>query len=296
MVIGIIVHGGAWDIPEEAHEAHLRGVAYAAEAGHDLLRTGASAVEAVEEAVRHLEEDPTFDAGRGSFLNSDAEVEMDAMIIDGRRIDMGAVAAVQGVLHPVSLARAVMERTEHTMLVGEGAMAFAREIGVETLDVRELITERERRRLEEILSDPDFRTRRVFEGPADTVGAVAVDAEGHVAAATSTGGTPNKRAGRVGDSPLVGSGAYADDQLGGASTTGWGESIMKVVLAKYVCDAIPHLGPEGAAIEGIGHLSRRVDGVGGVIALSPDGEPGFFQNTPRMAVSLITPGRKVTRI
>jgi beta-aspartyl-peptidase (threonine type) len=290
----IIVHGGAWDIPPDMQEAHRQGCSSAVEEGYALLRQGKSALDAVEAAVRILEDDPAFDAGRGSFLNSDGEVELDAIIMEGDELRTGAVAAVQHILHPISLARAVMERTQHCLLVGEGALRFARSIDMDTVEVPELLTCRELERWKALRAEKTFEQRDVFEDAVSrykrkgTVGAVAIDSHGTIAAATSTGGTPNKLAGRVGDSPLVGCGNYADSRIAGVSVTGWGESIMKVVLAKRVCDNVQRgLAPMEAGKEAIGYLKARVDGLAGVIVLTRAGEVAHAFNTPFMAVASI---------
>jgi beta-aspartyl-peptidase (threonine type) len=262
------------------------------EEGYSLLQSGKGALDAVEAAVRVLEEDPTFDAGRGSFLNAEGEVELDAIIMEGDELRFGAVAAVQHVLHPVTLARAVMERTSHCMLVGEGALRFARSIDMETVEVPELLTCRELERWKTIRAQKSFEQREVFEDAIDryqrkgTVGAVAIDSGGTIAAATSTGGTPNKLAGRVGDSPLVGCGNYADSRVGGVSVTGWGESIMKVVLARRICEGLERgLDENESARESIDYLHARVDGLAGVIVLTRDGRMAHSYNTPYMAMA-----------
>ena len=282
------------EIPPEMHEAHRLGCSKAVEEGYSLLHLGRSAVDAVEAAVRIMEDDPTFDAGRGSFLNSDGEVELDAIIMEGDELRMGAVAAVQHILHPISLARAVMERTPHCLLVGDGALRFARSIGMETVEVPDLLTCRELERWKAIRADKSFEQRDVFEDALSrykrkgTVGAVAIDSKGTIAAATSTGGTPNKLAGRVGDSPLVGCGNYADSRVCGVSATGWGESIMRVVLAKRVSDNVQRgLGPLNAGQEAIEYLKARVDGLAGVIVLTRTGEMAHAFNTPHMAMASI---------
>lgn len=292
--IAIIVHGGAWDIPADLHEAHQRGCAAAAERGYEVLAMGGGSLDAVEEAVRLMEEDPTFDAGRGAFLNADGEVELDAIIMEGDGLRSGAVAAVQHILHPVSLARAVMERTEHSLLVGDGALRFARAIDMETVEVPELLTCRELERWKQLKAQKAFETREVFEDALSrysrkgTVGAVALDEHGTISAATSTGGTPNKMAGRVGDSPLVGCGNYADSRSAGVSCTGWGESIMRVTLARRVCEGIEGgLGPKEASRQAVSYLKSRVDGLGGVIVIDKSGRIAHSYNTPYMATASI---------
>ena len=280
----LIVHGGAWNIPDEFVAAHLNGVTNAIQQIYPLLLTGLSALDAVEKAVNLLEADPTYDAGRGAFLNEIGEIELDALIMDGRNLNVGSVAAVQNLLHPVSLARKVMEATEHCLLVGQGAMKFAKKMGFEELPPEELLTERELIFFNKIKNNSDFRTELPFEFTAmDTVGAVAMDEYGNFAAATSTGGTARKMVGRVGDSPIVGAGGYADNELGAVSTTGWGESIMKVLLAKTVCDAFENQSAMSAGQRGIAILQKKVNGLGGVIGIDHRGEYAFAHNTPRMA-------------
>ncbi|MFQ5869020.1 MAG: isoaspartyl peptidase/L-asparaginase [Candidatus Zixiibacteriota bacterium] len=295
----IIVHGGAWDIPGEVHKAHLKGCRKAAELGYEILSSGGSALDAVEAAVRALEGDPTFDAGRGSFLNLEAEVEMDAIIMDGRDLESGAVAGVGNVRNPVSLARLVMEKTDHLLLIGEGAKAFAPRCGVRLCPTEELLVGRELRRYRALKRKKDFKPRTIFEPKrSGTVGAVAIDKEGNLASATSTGGVPKKLPGRVADTPIIGCGAYADNSSGAVSSTGWGESIMKVLLAKTVCDFMA----EGftalvACRKGIQLLGRKVGGLGGAIAIDRRGNLGFSYNTPHMAYAFADGrGKTVSRI
>ncbi len=290
----IVVHGGAWAIPDDAVEAHLRGCSRAAEVGSNALERGGTAVDAVEAAVREMEEDPTYDAGRGAFLNREGVIELDASIMDGASLRAGSVAAVRNILHPVTLARRVMELTDHVMLVGEGANLFAAEAGISTVPEEELLVGRELERWRALLKDPRFRARVIFEPPSarsadgggrgDTVGAVALDRDGHVAAATSTGGTPKKRMGRVGDSPIVGAGAYADDAAGAVSATGWGEPIMRSCLSLRVLSPPPRAGGlADAARTALEDMLARFDGRGGVICLAPGGEVAARFTTPRMA-------------
>ena len=287
----IIVHGGAGDIPAELHEAHQRGVRRAVEAGWDLLETGRSAMDAVETAIAIMEDDEAFDAGRGSFLNADGQVELDAGFMDGSELQVGAVASVQFIQNPIRLARAVMEKSEHVLLVGQGAQRFAHKMGFSSCDLTDLAVPREFERWQKVLFGQASLTRQASAPPADTVGCVALDRAGHVAAGTSTGGTPNKMPGRVGDVPMVGCGFYADDQLGGASSTGWGESIAKVLLARLALHHLEQLGdPWAAAAAAIQELSDKVKGRGGIILLSPEGRPGWHHNTPHMSRAYRTCG------
>jgi beta-aspartyl-peptidase (threonine type) len=292
----LIVHGGAWDIPDGQVEDHIRGVRRAVSEVFPRLRNGLSALDAVEAAVNVLEEDPTFDSGRGAVLNAQGEIELDAMIMEGAELRYGAVAAVQDILHPVTLARAVMERTEHCFLVGSGAQQFARRIGMPAVQPQELLTEREWNYYQQhVQNNPNYTARQAFEpAPMDTVGAVALDCQGNLAAATSTGGTAGKLPGRVGDSPLLGAGAYADNTSGAASATGWGEYIMRVLLSKTACDLLLSLPADEAARRAVRVLEARVRGLGGVILIDRHGHYGLAHNTPRMAFAYAEPEGQIT--
>ena len=304
----LLVHGGAWAIPAAEAEAHENGVRNALEAGYAVLRRGGAAVDAVEAAVVVLEDDPTFDAGRGSFLTSDGRVQLDALLMDGGRMKAGGVACVERLRNPIQAARLVLEQSPHVYFVGAGAEAFAASHGMKLIDNAELVLDRERVRLAEaqaraaagladetfsgLQDDKDaataFQRAREFESH-DTVGAVALDARGNLAAATSTGGTLNKTPGRVGDSSLIGCGCYADNLSAAVSLTGWGEPIMKLVLGKWATDRVAAgTAPEIAAEEAIAYLYNRLGGHGGIILLGPDGRFGFAHNTPAMAWGLAT--------
>jgi beta-aspartyl-peptidase (threonine type) len=287
-MISFIVHGGAWDIPDDLVEAHRNGVRQALAIGWNILMNGGSAVEAVEKSVNFMEDDPTFDAGRGSFVNSIGEIELDASIMDGTTFRAGAIAAVQNIRNPISLARVIMDKSEHILLAGRGAVRFAEEHGITRCAKEDLLVGRELERWKEIQrSKKSTSTKDAFRKkmPHDTVGAVAVDCNGVIASGTSTGGTPNKYPGRVGDSPLIGCGTYADSSVGGASCTGWGEAIIKVVLAKTVIDLMEYNGgdPAAAAKQAILRLEKKADGFGGVIVVNNSGVPAVAFNTPRMA-------------
>jgi beta-aspartyl-peptidase (threonine type) len=295
--MSLIVHGGAWDIPDSGAAAHKEGIANAVRSGWKVLSGGGSAVAAVEAAVAALEDDETFDAGRGSFMNASGEVELDASIMDGKTLKAGAVAAVSNVKNPVSLARKVMEDGNHVFLVGMGAVRFARENGIELCRKDDLIIPRELERWRELQRTRQRSIRSLFTGknvPSDTVGAVALDRYGNLASATSTGGLPNKFPGRVGDSPLIGCGTYADNQVGAVSTTGWGEAMIRVVMAKTIIDLMERdrLSPAEAGKEGLKILRKKVNGYGGFIILNRKGEPGVVYNTSRMARGYMTSGLK----
>lgn len=288
----LIVHGGAWDIPLTEHQAHIDGVRTAADFGWELLLAGHSALDVVEQVVRTLEDDPTFNAGRGSFMNSEGQIELDALIMDGATLESGAVAAVRRITNPISLARLVMNETEHALIVGAGAQDFARKMGIKKVSQQDLLVGRELERWQQSQRSLPRGSRDTLDRPPHgTVGAVARDRDGNIAAGTSTGGTPNKLAGRVGDSPLIGCGAYADNMTGGASATGLGESLMKIVICKLACDLIGlGLNAQAAADEAIRRLGEeRVRGSGGVIIVDHTGHVGYAYNTPYMARATIQP-------
>jgi len=284
----IVVHGGAWAIPDDMVEAHTRGVQNALDKGWHVLEGGGSALDAVEAAIVCMEDDETFDAGRGSFLTRDGRVQLDALMMDGATLRAGGVGCVERIRNPIRASRLVLDKSPHVYFVAEGAERFAQEHGMPLCRNEELVIEREIQRLKEAqkkeaAGHPDL----TFAGPLsshDTVGCVALDANGNIAAGTSTGGTLNKAPGRVGDSSLIGCGCYADNESAAASTTGWGEPIMKLVLAKWTADRIAAGNlPEWSAQEAMNYLKQRVNGHGGIIVLSRDGHFGIAHNTPRMA-------------
>jgi beta-aspartyl-peptidase (threonine type) len=317
----LLVHGGAWAIPPGEAAAHEVGVRNALEAGYAVLARGGSSLDAVESAVAILEEDPTFDAGRGSFLTSDGRVQLDALLMDGGRMKAGGVACVERIRNPIHAARLVLEESPHVYFVGVGAEEFAQAHGMSLIDNGELVLDRERQRLSIAqarhasgLADETFSGSCTDDAVAfhddkspetafsaatdhvphtdshDTVGAVALDSRGNLAAATSTGGTLNKTPGRVGDSSLIGCGCYAANLSAAVSLTGWGEPIMKLVLGKWATDRVSFgTAPELAAREAISYLYNRLGGHGGIILLGPDGRFGFAHNTPAMAWGLATP-------
>ncbi|XP_003726996.1 isoaspartyl peptidase/L-asparaginase [Strongylocentrotus purpuratus] len=287
-VPAIAVHGGAWAIPDDLKADSCRGVERAVRVGYKVLEDGGTAVDAVEAAVSALEDDPVFDAGTGSVLNYDGDVEMDAIIMEGKELRCGAVACVNNIKNPISLARKVMEETDHALLVGHGANRFASEMGIEKVPTSDLVTEDARRTWEECRKfkktvDVFFSSRP--EAGHETVGSVASDKWGNVACATSTGGISAKMVGRVGDSPIIGSGAYCDNAYGAVSTTGHGENIMKVTLSKTIISYMEHLGlsAQEAADKAIGFMAKRVGGVGGAIVLSSSGQLAKSFNSERMA-------------
>ena len=308
----LLVHGGAWAIPADAAAAHQAGVRNALETGYAVLSRGGSALDAVEAAVTVLEDNPAFDAGRGSFLTSDGRVQLDALLMDGGRMKAGGVACVERLRNPIQAARLVLEKSRHVYFVGPGAEQFAHAHGMALIDNAELVLDRERERLAQAqarqaagLADLSFSGQALHDDkspetalPADpdgfdshdTVGAVALDGRGNLAAATSTGGTLNKTPGRVGDSSLIGCGCYADNLSAAVSLTGLGEPIMKLVLGKWATDRVAAgTAPELAAQEAIAYLYNRLGGHGGIILLGPDGRFGLAHNTPAMAWGIATP-------
>ncbi len=253
--------------------------------GRAVLTRGGSALDAVEAAVRILEDCPVLDAGRGSYPNTEGNIEMDALIMDGQTLSMGAIAAIQRVCHPISLARRVMVESGHHFLVGPGADAFADSIGFPRCDLDYLLVGDALTRFKAVRDDgsPSITEQSVAPTLGDTVGAVALDLDGNVAAATSTGGTLNKRPGRVGDSPLVGCGAYADNWTSAVSATGHGEALMRVVISKRVCDFVAAgLSAQAACDAAIRLLEERTGGEGGLIAVDARGQVGFSFNTNAM--------------
>jgi beta-aspartyl-peptidase (threonine type) len=238
-----------------------------------------------------MEDDETFDAGRGSFLNYDGHVQLDAMIMEGHTLRAGAVGCVEHLQNPIRAARKILEESPHVYLVGSGAEAFAQAHGIPLCQNEELVVPRERERLRLAQRQVPLRQPVEFGGPqaGDTVGAVALDRAGHLAAATSTGGTLNKTPGRVGDSSLIGCGCYADNESAAASLTGWGEAIMKLVLGKHVCDRVLQgASPQEAAGTALAYLRRRLGGHGGIVMLDPRGRLGLAHSTPRMAWAVRT--------
>lgn len=279
----IIVHGGAGNWMNFDEQAVLNGVRSAAQAGWDVLSKGGSALEAVEAATLILEDDPLFDAGYGSFINEQGEVEMDALISDGRDVRFGAVAAVRRVQHPITLARLVMTQTQNAFFAGDGADQLAAQLGMPLVANVEMITEKE---LEQFRQRAHKNQER--EGKkTGTVGAVALDAAGHLASATSTGGTPDKKKGRIGDSPIFGAGGYADDQSAAASATGVGENIMRFFLCKQAADeARGGLKAQAAAQAAVDFLAARIPSPeAGIICIAVDGTIGAVHTTTAMPVA-----------
>ena len=284
----LIVHGGAWDIPDDAVDACRAGCLRALHAGWTVLKNGGHALDAIEAAIIVLEDDPVFDAGYGSHLTLDGHVECDAIIMDAATLRAGSVAGLRRVKNPIRAARAVLEKCPHMMLVSEGAEHFASQHGVSLCDPEELVSPAEREAWLRCKEDSHAAEHHRGHGQG-TVGAVALDEQGRLYAATSTGGTCCKLPGRVGDSPLIGCGCYADEETGGVSSTGYGEAIMRVVMAKTATDFLRPSSstPIRAAQAAVQLLAKRGNGTGGLILLDKQGQPGFAFNTPRMAYGYV---------
>jgi len=283
----LIVHGGAGADPTDGRDELRTGMRAAVVAGWRVLGEGGRAVDAVEAAVRALEDHPRFNAGRGAVLTAAGTIELDASIMEGDRLRCGAVGAVRGIANAITLARRVMDDGRHVLLVGDGALQFARAAGLPECDPASLVTERQRRR---------WLDRQRVPGAAGTVdaagtvGAVALDRHGTMAAATSTGGIAGKLPGRVGDSALIGGGTYADSTLGGVSCTGDGEAIIRVVLARRALDYLKEADDAAYAAQvAVDLLVEEGQGHGGLILLDWRGRTGYAHSTPFMPVGWMSP-------
>lgn len=278
MTFSIIVHGGAGEVPLDSLDARKQGCHIAAEAGAHILKRGGQALDAVQAAVEVLENNPLFNAGTGSTLNHEGRVETDAAIMDGAILKAGAVAAVSGIRNPIRLARAVMEHSPHILLAGEGAYRFAQQHGIETCDPSELVV-------------PAQRSH--WEKEHGTVGAVALDAEGRLAAATSTGGIFDKLPGRVGDTPLIGCGTYADANAA-VSCTGSGEDIMRTTLARHAAYLVEQgLDATAAARQAIVYFAEQTHGDAGIILMSNRGVHGYARNSAHMPICALASGKEL---
>lgn len=276
-VPALLIHGGAGADPAFGREELRQGIRDAVSVGWAALRDGGSAVDAVEAAVCAMEDNPRFNAGRGSALTSEGTVEMDASIMEGDTLRNGAVACVSNMRHPITLARRILDVERYSLFVSEGAMARAHALGIPFCDPEELITDVQRQRLESPLGG--------------TVGAVALDRRGLIAAATSTGGMSGKPPGRVGDSPLIGCGTYAESTSGGVSCTGEGEAIIRVVLARRTIDILKVAGdPMHACQIAMDILLEEGRGGGGLICIDWKGRLGWAHSTPLMPVGYMSPG------
>lgn len=290
----LMVHGGAGALDNVKDNKtalrYLESIRGVLEHGRNILSLGGSALEAVETCASLLEDDPVFNAGCGSVLNEDGKVEMDAAIMDGRDLSAGAIAAINNIANPIQLARLVIAESEHVMLISDGAMQFADHCGMKRTPDHYFFTPDRIAQLEEarlknrIMLDHDSDEMDGEDQKYGTIGAVAMDLAGNLAAATSTGGIVNKRKGRVGDSPIIGAGVYADNETCAVSATGYGEDFMRTVLAKTISDAMEMRGGDAhEAVEyGIDYLRRKVKGRGGVIVVDRFGNCAADFTTKKM--------------
>jgi len=284
----LVIHGGAGvvrkEMTPEKEKAVRAGLEKALQAGYSALKSGASSLDAVTRAIVVLEDDPNFNAGKGAVFNHDGRNELDASIMDGATLRAGAVANVHRIKNPIELARAVMEKSEHVMLIEEGAEKFAQSIGMHLVDPKYFYTEERWKALQQALDEEKAKTAEPGKTPHHgTVGAVALDGKGNLAAGTSTGGMTNKRFGRVGDSPIIGAGTYADARCA-VSATGWGEYYIRATAARDICARVEFRGDElkKAADEVVLGVIPKLGGDGGVIALDKDGNIAMPFNTDGM--------------
>lgn len=279
MIPKIIAHGGAWDWDDALDEGKQEGLKEAVSVGYEILRKGGSALDAVEQTVIALENNPVFDAGTGAHLNRDGVAQLDALITDGSSHNFGAVGGVTRIKNPVALARKIMDETPQCFFIGEGANSIAEELGIQLVSNDSLVTDAMREH---------YRAQRT-DGIPDTVGAVAIDSEGNVASATSTSGTPLKPAGRIGDSPLYGAGGFSENGIGAAGTTGKGEHIMRTLLAKYGCDKmVEGLNAVNAAKATMQYANTIFDkSMVGIIMVDARGRLGAAHTTPKLAVGWV---------
>ncbi|XP_013111931.2 probable isoaspartyl peptidase/L-asparaginase GA20639 [Stomoxys calcitrans] len=292
----LLVHGGAGDVSDESIPFKKIGVKLAARVGYETLKKTGSVVEAVQQAVQSMEENDQFNSGYGSVLTWEGDVEMDASIMDGSTLNAGCVSLAKDILHPIALARSVMEKTRHMYLAGEGAMAFAVEEGFEILPEGSLVTEKSKKALEDYKNSLNGTSAnkkqkscpeigdKIFGSPG-TVGAVAIDAYGNVAAATSTGGITGKMPGRIGDSPILGGGTYADNDSGCVSATGQGETIMRFNVASKILALIEHFGmsAQDATAKVLEEMTHRFNQTAGVISIDGKGNLGIYFTSRRMS-------------
>ncbi len=282
----MVIHGGAGTIERsemtaENEKAHREGLEQALRTGYGVLKRGGSSLDAVEAAIHVLEDDPLFNAGKGAVFTHDGTNELDASIMDGKTLAAGAVAAVKHIRNPISLARMVMEKSPHVMLTGDGAETFAKKMGVALVDQKYFYTDERWQALQKLLKATPSPTRD--KDRHGTVGAVALDQAGNIAAGTSTGGTTNKQFGRVGDSPVIGAGTYANNETCAVSCTGDGEYFIRAAVAHTVSALMQYKGlPLKEAAQTALDNAKQLGGTGGLIALDKDGNFAMPFNTSGM--------------
>lgn len=282
----LILHGGAGTHDPTLRDARSQGLRRAFDVAWTILQQGGAALDAAVRAIVELENEPVFNAGVGSCLTEDGEIEMDASVMEGTTFRVGAAGAVRTVRNPILLAKVLLETEHHVFLVGEGAERFARAQGFSVATREELTTERQWQRWRAVQT----------HGEPGTVGVVALDKAGHLAAATSTGGIFNKQPGRIGDSPIIGAGTYADDSLGASSATGNGEAIIRTTLTRTAVEFLRGgKDPMHAAMMAVELLKKRTGGEGGLILLDPFGRIGYAYNTPAMSLAFVVGDSCVVR-
>lgn len=310
----LVIHGGAGTILKsqmtpEKEAAYTQALTQALEVGYQIIKKGGSSVDAVEASVRVLEDNPLFNAGKGAVFTNDGKNELDASIMDGKTLAAGAIAGVSTIKNPVTAARAVMEKSQHVMLVGKGAEQFAGQQGIELVDPSYFFTEERWQGLQRVKREDSLKTELDHgskkkttlvdlnpDKKFGTVGAVALDKSGNLAAATSTGGMTNKRYGRVGDAPIIGAGTYADNNTCAVSCTGWGEYFIRLVMAKTVSDMMEFgkMSLEAAGKEMIKKRLPALGGDGGLIAIDKKGNISMPFNTAGMYRGYIDENGKAT--
>ncbi|HEX6832831.1 MAG TPA: isoaspartyl peptidase/L-asparaginase [Rudaea sp.] len=273
----LVIHGGAGVVAKEMNpereKSYRAGLQKALDAGYAVLKSGGSSLDAVTRTITILEDDPQFNAGKGAVFNHDGKNELDASIMDGATLRAGSIANVHRVKNPILLARAVMEKSPHVMMVGDGAEAFAQTVGITLVDPKYFYTEKRWQDLQETLKEEQAKAVDPAKTPHHgTVGAVALDSAGRLAAGTSTGGMTNKRYGRVGDSPIIGAGTYANAKCA-VSATGWGEFYIRATAAHDICARVEYKGEPVAQAgkEVVSDVIGKLGGDGGVIVLDADG-------------------------
>lgn len=297
MKFGMVIHGGAGTIERRNmtaanEEAHRAGLEQALRTGYDVLKKGGASLDAVEVAIHVLEDNPLFNAGKGAVFTHEGTNELDSSIMDGRTLKAGAVAGLRHIRNPISLARLVMERSPHVMLAGEGAEAFAKKMGMPLVDQKYFYTDERWQELQKKKSSPGPVSDKDKHG---TVGAVALDQAGNLAAGTSTGGTTNKEFGRVGDSPIIGAGTYANNRTCAVSCTGDGEYFIREVVAYDVSALMDYKGmPVQEAAQAVIDKVGKLGGKGGLIAIDQQGNFAMPFNTSGMYRGMVDANGKIS--
>lgn len=303
----IVIHGGAGTILKEnmtpeKEKAYMDAMHKALDIGEDVLKNGGSSMDAVEQAIKFMEDSPLFNAGKGAVFTHNGTNEMDASFMFGKDQNAGAVGGVSNIKHPISAARAVLEKSEHVMMAGKGAEEFAAQQGLEIVDPSYFYTERRWNSLQRILSSESEKTELSESDDVDkkhgTVGCVALDKDGNIAAGTSTGGMTNKKFNRIGDSPIIGAGTYADNATCGVSSTGHGEYFIRYTVARDIA-AMMEYGDKTLQEAGTYIINQKLvekGGTGGVVALDKNGNIAMPFNTPGMYRGYAKPGERIVKI